>query len=415
MTYQIHTGRCEDVLKTLPANSLDALVTDAPYGLTDNLGPDTLRTVLAHWLAGVECEHKGGGFMGKDWDSFVPSPAIFGEALRVLKPGAWCAVFAGSRTQDLMTLSLRLAGFEVKDVGMWLYGTGFPKSLNVAKAIRAALDVEAPEWEDFGTALKPAYEPFILCRKPLEGTYAQNITRYGVGALNIGACRIPTGESLEGGAGALLSNVRDGSLPAGAEWVPAVGGRWPANILHDGSDEVVDLFPAQAGAAAPVKGTEPSAEGNGLVYDLRARVATHHHADKGSAARFFYCTKVTKAERDIGMERFVPFTASDMTGGRKEGSAGINDPRAGAGRTAGAKNPHPTVKPIALMRYVCRLVTPPGGKILDMFMGSGSNGCAAVDEGFDFIGIEMNPDDCVTASARIGYFYKRAERRGACD
>ncbi len=216
MTYQIHTGRCEDVLKTLPANSLDALVTDAPYGLTDNLGPDTLRTVLAHWLAGVECEHKGGGFMGKDWDSFVPSPAIFGEALRVLKPGAWCAVFAGSRTQDLMTLSLRLAGFEVKDVGMWLYGTGFPKSLNVAKAIRAALDVEAPEWEDFGTALKPAYEPFILCRKPLEGTYAQNITRYGVGALNIGACRIPTGESLEGGAGALLSNVRDGSLPAGA-------------------------------------------------------------------------------------------------------------------------------------------------------------------------------------------------------
>lgn len=156
-------------------------------------------------------------------------------------------------------------------------------------------------------------------------------------------------------------------------------------------------------------------EGNGLVYDLRARVATHHHADKGSAARFFYCTKVTKAERDIGMERFVPFTASDMTGGRKEGSAGINDPRAGAGRTAGAKNPHPTVKPIALMRYVCRLVTPPGGKILDMFMGSGSTGCAAVDEGFDFIGIEMNPDDCVTASARIGYFYKRAERRGACD
>lgn len=119
----------------------------------------------------------------------------------MLKPGAWCAVFAGSRTQDLMTLSLRLAGFEVKDVGMWLYGTGFPKSLNVAKAIRAALDVEAPEWEDFGTALKPAYEPFILCRKPLEGTYAQNITRYGVGALNIGACRIPTGESLEGARG----------------------------------------------------------------------------------------------------------------------------------------------------------------------------------------------------------------------
>lgn len=408
MAYQIHTGRCEDVLKTLPANSIDALVTDAPYGLTDELDKETMRAVLAHWLSGDEYEHKGGGFMGNEWDSFVPSPAIFVEALRVLKPGAWCAVFAGSRTQDLMTLSLRLAGFEVKDVGMWLYGTGFPKSMNIAKAIRAALGVDASEWEDFGTALKPAYEPFILCRKPLCGTYVQNITRYGVGGLNIGACRIPTEESLVGGAGALLSDVRDGTLPAGVDWTPAAGGRWPANILHDGSDEVVSLFPAQAGAAAPVKGTEPSAAGNGLVYGLRARVATHHHADQGSAARFFYCAKVSKTERDIGMDRFVPFSASDMTGGRKEGSVGMNDPRAGAGRTAGAKNPHPTVKPIALMQYVCRLVTPPGGTILDMFAGSGSTGCAAVGAGFGFVGIEMNPDDCVTASARIGHCYKQA-------
>lgn len=408
MAYQIHTGRCEDVLKTLPADSIDALVTDAPYGLTDDLDKNTLKEVLLHWLNGEEYTHKGGGFMGKKWDSFVPSPAIFEEALRVLKPGAWCAVFAGSRTQDLMTLSLRLAGFDVKDVGMWLYGTGFPKSLNIAKAISAALGTDAPEWADFGTALKPAYEPFILCRKPLSGTYAQNIVNYGVGALNIGACRIPTDESLAGGAGALLSDVRDGNLPEGIEWVPAAGGRWPANVLHDGSDEVVSLFPAQAGAAAPVKGSEPSAAGNGMVYGLRAWVKTHFHGDQGSAARFFYCAKVSKAERDIGMDRFVPVTASDMTGGRKEGSAGINDPRAGAGRTAGAKNPHPTVKPISLMQYVCRLVTPPGGTILDMFMGSGSTGCAAVGADFGFIGIEMNPDDCVTAAARIGHVYKQA-------
>lgn len=406
MAYQIHTGRCEDVLKNLPADSIDALVTDAPYGLTDDLDKTTLKDVLQHWLLGEEFAHRGGGFMGKKWDSFVPSPAIFEEALRVLKPGAWCAVFAGSRTQDLMTLSLRLAGFEIKDVGMWLYGTGFPKSLNIAKAIRSALGTEAPEWEDFGTALKPAYEPFILCRKPLAGTYVQNIIRYGVGGLNIGACRIPTEEARAGGSGALLSDVRDGSLPEGVDWVPAAGGRWPANILHDGSDEVISLFPAQAGAAAPVRGTEPSAAGDGMVYGLRARVKTFFHGDQGSAARFFYCAKVTKAERDIGMERFIPFTASDMTGGRKEGSVGINDPRAGAGRTAGAKNPHPTVKPISLMSYVCRLVTPPGGTILDMFMGSGSTGCAAVGQGFGFVGIEMNPDDCVTSSARIGYVYK---------
>lgn len=409
MAYQIHTGRCEDVLKTLPANSVDALVTDAPYGLTDDLDKDTLKEVLSHWLNGEEYAHKGGGFMGRKWDSFVPSPVIFEEALRVLKPGAWCAVFAGSRTQDLMTLSLRLAGYDVKDVGMWLYGTGFPKSLNIAKAIRAALGTDKPEWEDFGTAMKPAYEPFILCRKPLSGTYVQNIVNYGVGALNIGACRIPTNESLAGGAGALLSDVRDGSLPEGIEWIPATGGRWPANILHDGSDEVVNLFPAQSGAAAPVKGTEPSAAGNGMVYGLRARVKTHFHGDQGSAARFFYCAKVSKNERDIGMERFLPVTASDMTGGRKEGSVGINDPRAGAGRTAGAKNPHPTVKPISLMQYVCRLVTPLGGTILDMFMGSGSTGCAAVGSEFGFIGIEMNPDDCVTAAARIGYVYKQRE------
>lgn len=413
MKYQLHTGRCEDVLQTLPENSVHSMVTDAPYGLSDHLTPEKLGDVLMHWITGDAYTHSGRGFMNKEWDNFVPAPDIWREAYRVLKPGAWCAVFAGSRTQDLMGIALRLAGFELMDVGLWLYGTGFPKSHNIAKALRKAFpEIEVPEWEGWGTALKPGYEPFILCRKPLDGTYVNNVLTHGVGGLNIDACRIPTSDALTGGTGGLLSDVRDGTDPDGPDWMPSTGGRWPANVLHDGSDEVISLLPAKAGAMAPVTGNEPTANGfsGAVAYGgMLKRVPGVFHNDKGSAARFFYCAKVSTAERDEGMERFIPFTASHMTGGRKEGSVGLNDPRAGAGRTGGAKNPHPTVKLISLMRYVCRLITPPGGTIMDIFMGSGSTGRAALEEGFNFVGIEMNPDDVVTSAARIGYAYKKLQ------
>lgn len=333
--------------------------------------------------------------MGHKWDYQVPTIEQWAECLRILKPGGHLLAFGGSRTYHRLVINVEDAGFEIRDQILWVYGSGFPKSHNLDG-----------EFEGWGTALKPAHEPIVMARKPFKQTIAKNVAEHGTGALNIRACRIATEEDLVGGRGSLLSHQRDDTLPSG-NFEPSPDGRWPANLMHDGSDEVVGLFPAKAGAAAPVKGTEPSAASTGHVMGMRQRVATHHHGDSGSAARFFYSAKTTPKERDEGMERFTAFTATEMTGGRKEGSAGLNDPRAGAGRKNGAKNNHPTVKPISLMKYLCRLVTPPGGIVLDPFMGSGSTGRAAIEEGFGFIGIDLDPDHVVTASARIGYSYKQ--------
>lgn len=199
MTPILLQGDCRDILKAFPSNHFDSIVTDPPYGLSKQ--PD-MTEVLQHWLAGDDYKSNGRGFMGKTWDSFVPGPSTWSEVLRTMKPGAYAVVFAGSRTQDLMSMSLRLAGFEILDTLFWLYGSGFPKSMDVAKAVDARDGMEAQQWEGWGTALKPAYEPIILARKPLDGTYASNLMQHGCGALNI-----------------------DGSRN---------GERWPANVLHDG-------------------------------------------------------------------------------------------------------------------------------------------------------------------------------------
>lgn len=370
MSYQLHVGRCEDVLKTLPDNSVDSIVTDPPYGLS---------------------------FQNHKWDYDVPTVEQWQECLRVLKPGGYLLAFGGSRTYHRLVVNAEDAGFEIRDQILWIYGSGFPKSHNLKD-----------EWEGWGTALKPAHEPVVMARKPFKKTVAENMAEHGTGALNIDACRIATDEQLNGGAGGLLSHQRDGTEPTG-DYEQSPEGRWPANIIHDGSDEVIACFPKNAGAAAPVTGNEPSAASTGQVLGMRQRVATKHHGDKGSAARFFYCAKVKPKERDEGLERFLPTSASEMTGGRKEGSAGLNDPRAGAGRTNGAKNNHPTVKPIALMKYLCRLITQPGGTVLDPWMGSGSTGRAAIEEGFNFIGIDLNPDFVTIASARIAFSHKKAD------
>ncbi|AHG22174.1 DNA methyltransferase [Chania multitudinisentens RB-25] len=371
MIYQLNVGRCEEVLRGMAENSVDAIVTDPPYGLS---------------------------FMGKKWDYQVPTVDQWAECLRVLKPGGHLLAFGGSRTYHRLVVNVEDAGFEIRDQLMWIYGSGFPKSKNLTD-----------EHAGKGTALKPAHEPIVMARKPLIGTVEGNVSQFGTGALNIDLCRIPTGEALTGGAGGLLSHARDGKASDAEEWQPAQLGRWPANVMHDGSEEVVSEFPRNAGAQAPVRGTEPTHNGfSGAVKfgGMINRIASHHHGDQGSAARFFYCAKVSRKERDEGMERFVPTSASEMTGGRKEGSAGLNNPRAGAGRTGGVKNNHETVKPVDLMRYLCRLVTPAGGVVLDPFMGSGSTGKAALLDGFGFIGIEENPDHLVTSAARIGYSLK---------
>ncbi|CAI0732791.1 DNA adenine methyltransferase YhdJ [Serratia plymuthica] len=371
MIYQLNVGRCEDVLHSMPDNSVDSIVTDPPYGLS---------------------------FMGHKWDYQVPTVDQWAECLRVLKPGGHLLAFGGARTYHRLVVNIEDAGFEIRDQLMWIYGSGFPKSKNLTG-----------EHQGKGTALKPAHEPIVMARKPLIGTVEGNVIAVGTGALNIDLCRVPTEEALTGGAGGLLSHIRDEKDPEVGEWKSDQLGRWPANILHDGSEEVIAEFPQNAGAQARVRGTEPTSNSFSGSVEFGGkinRIPGAFHNDKGSAARFFYCPKVSKSERDEGMDRFLPFTASEMTGGREEGSVGINDPRAGAGRTGGARNNHPTVKPVDLMRYLCRLVTPAGGVVLDPFMGSGSTGKAALLEGYGFIGIELDPDHLTTAAARIAHSAK---------
>lgn len=370
MTYQLHVGRCEEVLRSFPDNSVDAIVTDPPYGLS---------------------------FMNHKWDYDVPTVEQWKECLRVLKPGGHLLAFGGSRTYHRLVVNAEDAGFEIRDQILWIYGSGFPKSHNLDGA-----------FDGWGTALKPAHEPIVMARKPFKQTVSANMLEHGTGAINIDACRIPTADALSGGAGGLLSHQRDGTEPVG-NYEQAQEGRWPANIIHDGSDAVVSAFPDAKGQQGDLKETGRERPSHGRYGDMappRAHLA-RIESDK-SAARFFYCAKVKQKERDEGLELFIATSASDMTGGRKEGSVGINDPRAGAGRTNGAKNNHPTVKPIALMSYLCRLITPPGGTVLDPWMGSGSTGRAAIEEGFNFIGIDLNPDYVTIASARIAHSFKKS-------
>lgn len=370
MGYQLHVGLCEEVLKTFADNSIDAIVTDPPYGLS---------------------------FMGNRWDYDVPTIEQWAQCLRVLKPGGHVMAFGGSRTYHRLVVNMEDAGFEIRDQILWIYGTGFPKSSN-----------QSGDWEGWGTALKPAHEPIVMARKPFKGSIPKNLAIHGVGALNIQACRIPLDGDFKCKANGRPSLTGlDDNYDSSMANQPDTVGRWPANIIHDGSDVVVSAFPDAKGQQGAVADAQRS---QGVVYGSTSDTGKDYQprGDAGSAARFFYCAKVTPKERDEGMERFLAVSASDMTGGRKEGSAGLNDPRAGAGRTNGAKNNHPTIKPIALMKYLCRLITPPGGTVLDPWTGSGSTGRAAIEEGFSFVGIDRDPDFVVIASARLAFSHKQA-------
>ena len=358
----ILVGDCLEVMRTLEPNSVDSIVTDPPYGL---------------------------GFMGKAWDHGVPGVPFWLEMLRVAKPGAYLAAFGGTRTFHRLACAIEDAGWEIRDTLMWVYGTGFPKSHN-------------GEWG--GTALKPAWEPIILARKPLVGTVAANFAEHGTGGLNIAGCRIPIDVAAD--ASQLRSMKRSqresddgwGMSTTGADEpvVVRADGRWPANVLHDGSPEVLAAFPDAPGQAASVSG--PTADGaSGSVFGKFAgRGQTGSpRLDSGSAARFFYCAKASREDRNDGcdgMERRL----GPEAGGSRASEAGR---RGGYG--APRENHHPTVKPTALMRWLCRLVTPPGGLVLDPFAGSGSTGRGALAEGMKFIGIELDPEYARIAEARI--------------
>jgi len=419
MSYELHLGNCLDVMATMPDNSVDAIVTDPPYGLA---------------------------FMGKKWDYDVPSEEIWQECLRVLKPGGHLLAFAGTRTQHRMAVRIEDAGFEIRDMIAWVYGSGFPKSHDISKAIDKAAGVErevvgissvtgyrhnigtekygsgegipqcinmatapstpaAKQWQGWGTALKPALEPITVARKPFTGTVANNVLTWGTGGVNVDGCRVWTDWS-ERSENWKRSGNRNPDYDASAQvFPPSIGGtgincnplgRFPANLIHDGSDEVVGMFPETKGGAFNNTVQQPT-NGNSKGKE-RNRIRENRASDSGSAARFFYCAKASKRDRDEGCEMFMVKDVHRYGAGIGEGI----DPNAPARN----KNHHPTVKPTDLMRYLCRLVTPPNGTVLDPFMGSGSTGKAAILEGFQFIGIDMTPEYVDIARARIEHAVK---------
>ena len=454
--YQLHLGDCLDVLKGMAENSVDSVVTDPPYGLSDH-GEAEVVACLQAWMAGEVYTTKGNGFMGKSWDSWVPGPEVWRECFRVLKPGGYLIVFASTRTDDLMSMACRLAGFRKHPAGVWVFGSGFPKATNLSKAFdagsgrpedirRAAMGDEyapsgrgrvnydhgaasvmngnaaahepatpaAKQWDGwfYGLqSLKPAMEPWLMFQKPHEVCMTDNVLKWGTGAVNVDACRVDSTDNVrfERAPGDVSrKNWRKGTCVGAA--IPTDIGRWPANLLHDGSDAVVTMFPTTAGASAPVKGTEASNASDGNITGERARVPGAFHSDSGSAARFFntfppeehdplhYCPKASKADREEGLAGFSP-SYSLRDNGFSDKISDTKNPRA---------NNHPTVKPTALMRHLVRLITPPGGTCLDPFLGSGSTGKAAMLEGFNFIGIEREAEYVAIAEARIAHAAAKA-------
>jgi DNA modification methylase len=372
MSAIVHHSECRALMATMAEASVDSIVTDPPYGLSKE--PNAAE-VLTHWLAGDDYHHSGNGFMGNSWDGFVPGPVTWKEAYRVLKPGGWLLAFFGTRTYDLGTIAIRLAGFEVRDMVEWLYGSGFPKGGNR---------------DGKGTCLKPAHEPIVLARKPLSlSSVAANEARFGTGALNINACRVGSSGARNNGRKAGTNGIY-GEF-GGTSRVDYRMGRWPANIVHDGSDVVVSSFPCSTSTIGKPRG---AASGDG--WGMTATGAEYD--DSGSAARFFYCAKATQADRDEGLDQFDPQAfVQFQTGNGESGKASSLS----EGRETQYRNIHPTVKPEALMRWLCRLVTPPGGLVFDPFTGSGSTGKAAVLEGLSFVGAEMTAEYVPIARARI--------------
>ena len=433
----IYNGDCVEVLAGMPENSIDTCITDPPYGLR---------------------------FMGKEWDTFRQDRrgknqiinmgngmkplshselAAFQdwtyqwatEVYRVLKPGALLLAFGGTRTYHRIACAIEDAGFEIRDTIAWVYGSGFPKSYDISKGIdkqagaererrlvptkRGNLPEQAGEialgatgmtdisepitpeaqlWDGWGTALKPAFEPIVVAMKPVDGNFVNNALTWGVAGLWIDGGRVGSETIAQHGRNA---NDKPAQVPQN-DYHPDKSwqGRFPANLIHDGSDEVVGLFPQTKGGVAVRHNSGGNTFGGN---NPKPPMEDMTYGDSGSAARFFYCAKASRSERNAGLEDVEPKWVDET---RKEGAVGGNNPRNRGARAD--TNFHPTVKPLALMRYLVRLTkTPTGGIVLDPFMGSGTTGCACALEGRDFIGIEKEPDYYKIAEKRIAYWSKQ--------
>jgi site-specific DNA-methyltransferase (adenine-specific) len=410
-------------LRKLPDNSIDSIVTDPPYGLS---------------------------FMGKKWDYDVPSVEFWKEVYRVLKPGGHILSFGGTRTYHRMAVNIEDAGFEIRDQIMWLYGSGFPKSHNIGKAVDKLEGNEREvvgemkgagsigttyisgqdytdgldkgvfkssytgtkgqsEWEGWGTALKPANEPICLARKPLsEKSVAENVLKWRTGGINVDGCRIGSDTiktnmmNTKGGLYNLGNENRTENKPDDTTHE----GRFPANIILDEiAGEILDEQSGNIKSTGSVRKKENEYDGTSYKgKNELGRSSNPYAGENGGASRFFYQAKVSKKERNMGLDNFeekqkIYFSKKSRM---KEQGTEEDEPSDGMERfTSIQKNNHPTVKPVSLMAYLCRLITPPNGIILDPFMGSGSTGIAAQLEGFRFVGMEMDEDYFKIAETRI--------------
>ena len=348
-------GDCLDVMREMDPCSIDCIVTDPPYGLS---------------------------FMGKDWDHGVPGIEFWKASLRVLKPGGHLLAFGGTRTYHRLTCAIEDAGFEIRDCMMWVFGSGFPKSHNFGKKVGGG-------WEGYGTALKPAYEPIIVAMRSIDGTFAQNAEKWGVGGINIDECRVATSDNwkiLDNGVESIMWRKKKPITRSSN-----ILGRWPANIILD----------EEAGMALDEQSGEGKSSGPRCskipdkFFIGKGMNPTVGYFDSGGASRFFYCAKASSAERNNGLEGLNKKAAFDNENGAMGGNMGS--------RYKPRENHHPTVKPIKLMEYLLKLVMPPfpDAVVLDPFAGSGSTLVAAKNLGFNAIGIEKEAEYVEIANRRI--------------
>ena len=485
---RLHNGDCLDILKMMIEDEVfvDSIVTDPPYHLTsivERFGKD--NSAPAQYGTDGAFKRASTGFMGKEWDGgdIAFRQETWELCLKVLKPGGHLLAFSASRNYHRMAVAIEDAGFEIRDQVMWLYGSGFPKSMNIGKTLDKKLgnereslgtkikkdgdmrsgnydkggdydDIELEitkgnsEWEGWGTALKPAHEPLVLARKPLsEKSVVDNVLKHRTGGINIDECRVEgndakypdtnpdfrdQGRQSKENMGidklsfgqtenvkrkkvvrksrdenGVWTNDNSGMKAEGSEYADAdPRGRFPSNVMHDGSDVVKDIFPNTKSSNVSRERKAGTEFGQSSGWNKHNNVDSGlmpAYGDDGSASRYFYCAKTSKAERNQGLDNLPTKKASSMPGRRNPHDmkdSKIDNDVTGRFVTQ-KKNIHPTVKPIKLMKYLCRLITPKGGTILDPFMGSGSTGMAAKEENFDFIGIEKEEEYFNIATARI--------------